>query len=44
MAESACTFEKDVGAVEKVLGVKEGLKVLLDVLGAFLVPFVHGGE
>jgi hypothetical protein len=36
------TFEEDVGAVEKVFGVEEGFEVLLEVLGTFLVPFVHG--
>ena len=39
-----CTFEKDVGAVEKVLGVEESLDVLLVVMGAFFVQFVHGGD
>lgn len=43
MAESVCTFEKNIRAVEKVLRIEEGFEVLLDVLGAFLVPFVHGG-
>lgn len=39
-----CTFEEDVGAVEKVFGVEVGFDVRLDVLGAFLLPFVHGCE